>query len=141
MSPHLILKFTFEAALSVTKMDVINQIIDSLTGFVGWDTKYTIDGPVFNLHCKVTTIILLVFSAIISAGQFIGDPIDCVVEDFDNLASIMDTYCWIHSTFTLPRMVLNKENEEGTYMYIVDIKVRNLKIGFDTGGTWHRVKQ
>ena len=94
-------------------MDVINQIIDSLTDFVGWDTKYKIDGPVFNLHCKVTVILLLVFSAIISAGQFIGDPIDCVVEDFDNLASIMDTYCWIHSTFTLPRMILNKENEDG----------------------------
>ena len=113
MCPHLILKFAFEAALSVTKMDVINQILDSLKDFVGWDTKYKIDGPVFNLHCKVTVIILLVFSAIISAGQFIGDPIDCVVEDFDNLASIMDTYCWIHSTFTLPRMVLNKENKEG----------------------------
>lgn len=26
-----------------------------------------------------------------------GDPIDCIVEEIPN--SVMDTYCWIHSTF------------------------------------------
>ena len=30
-------------------------------------------------------------------GKSSGDPIDCIVEEIPN--SVMDTYCWIHSTF------------------------------------------
>ncbi len=32
--------------------------------------------------------------------QYIGDPIDCIVEEIPN--NVMDTYCWIHSTFSVP---------------------------------------
>ena len=32
-----------------------------------------------------------------------GDPIDCIVEEIPN--SVMDTYCWIHSTFSLPKLI------------------------------------
>lgn len=31
--------------------------------------------------------------------QYIGDPIDCIVEEIPN--NVMDTYCWIHSTFSV----------------------------------------
>ena len=58
------------------------------------------------LHSKVTASILLVFSLIVTASQFIGDPIDCIVEQVDS--GLMDTYCWIHSTFTLPKLILEK---------------------------------
>ena len=30
-----------------------------------------------------------------------GDPIDCIV-DPDVPQNVMDTYCWIHSTFSIP---------------------------------------
>lgn len=58
-------------------------------------------------------------------GQFFGDPIDCLVdvsicpfkgphqyiEHFlqkEIPSGVMDTYCWIHGTFTLPKLVMEK---------------------------------
>ena len=32
---------------------------------------------------------------------YLGDPIDCIV-DPDVPQNVMDTYCWIHSTFSIP---------------------------------------
>ena len=55
---------------------------------------------------------LITFSIMVTASQFIGDPIDCVVEDIPT--GVMDTYCWIHSTFTLPKRILLKEEAEPT---------------------------
>ena len=83
--------------------------------------------PFFRLHSKVTATILLIFSLIVTAGQFIGDPIDCIVSGGDgNVPSgIMDTYCWIHSTFTLPKLIL--EDHEGTHsMGSVDLRAAKL---------------
>ena len=61
---------------------------------------------VLRLHSKVTATVILTFCLIVTASQFIGDPIDCVVEQIDS--GVMDTYCWIHSTFTLPKLILEK---------------------------------
>ena len=82
-------------------LDALGPVKD----FIGFD-KYQIDDGIFRLHGKVTAMILLTFSLIVTSLQFIGDPIDCIVEDIDQ--DIMDTYCWIHSTFTLPKMILEK---------------------------------
>ena len=41
--------------------------------------------------------------------QYIGDPIDCIVEEIP--ANVMDTYCWIHSTFSIPGKVLGIEGD------------------------------
>ena len=38
-----------------------------------------IDNFVFRLHCKVTVFILFVACVLVSVGQFLGDPIDCIV--------------------------------------------------------------
>ena len=46
--------------------------------------------------------ILVAFSLLITQKQYFGDPIDCIVDKVD--ADIMDTYCWIHSTFTIPNL-------------------------------------
>ncbi|KAK4311262.1 hypothetical protein Pmani_011948 [Petrolisthes manimaculis] len=46
--------------------------------------------------------ILVAFSLLITQKQYFGDPIDCIVEGVD--AGIMDTYCWIHSTYTIPSL-------------------------------------
>ena len=47
----------------------------------------------FSLHTKVTVVILVTFSLVVTAQQFIGDPIDCIVTK-DVPAKMMDTYCW-----------------------------------------------
>ncbi|KAG5666394.1 hypothetical protein PVAND_014423 [Polypedilum vanderplanki] len=36
----------------------------------------------------------------VTAKQYIGDPITCSVEEIPQ--KVMDTYCWIESTFTMP---------------------------------------
>eukprot|EP00094_Tigriopus_californicus_P012121 TCALIF_11713-PA protein Name:"Similar to inx2 Innexin inx2 (Schistocerca americana)" AED:0.09 eAED:0.09 QI:0/0/0/0.75/1/1/4/0/526 len=59
-----------------------------------------IDNNVFRLHYKGTFVILVVCSLLVTSRQYIGDPIDCIVEEIPN--NVMDTYCWIHSTFSVP---------------------------------------
>lgn len=60
-----------------------------------------IDNNVFRLHYKATVVVLVAFSLLVTSRQYIGDPIDCIV-DASIGGDIMDTYCWIHSTYTLP---------------------------------------
>ena len=62
--------------------------------------KVNIDGKVFRCHYKVTVIILIVFGLITTAGQFMGDPIECDV-NVKISQRVIDTFCWIHSTFTV----------------------------------------
>ena len=62
-----------------------------------------IDNNVFRLHYKATVVFLVGFSLLVTSRQYIGDPIDCIVEGVPS--GIMDTYCWIHSTFTIPNRV------------------------------------
>jgi len=62
-----------------------------------------IDNNIFRLHYKATVIILVAFSLLVTSRQYIGDPIDCIVDDVP--LNIMDTYCWIYSTFTIPNRI------------------------------------
>jgi hypothetical protein len=87
----------------------LQSVLDPVKEFIGWD-KYQIDDFVFRLHSKVTVVVLLIFSLLVTASQFFGDPIDCIVEDIPS--GVMDTYCWIHSTFTLPKKILVKVEGE-----------------------------
>ena len=59
-----------------------------------------IDNVVFRLHYKATVIMFLTASLLVTSRQYFGDPIDCVVSGVP--PKIMDTYCWIHSTFSIP---------------------------------------
>jgi len=61
--------------------------------------KIAIDNAVFRLHYKGSVIILILFSAMLTAKQYFGDPIDCYVEKMP--ASIVNNYCWVHGTFTV----------------------------------------
>lgn len=60
-----------------------------------------VDNEVFQLHYRVTALLLLGCAALVASKQHFGDPIDCITRD-DVPNKIMDTYCWIHATFTLP---------------------------------------
>lgn len=60
-----------------------------------------VDNEVFQLHYRVTALLLLGCAALVASKQHFGDPIDCITRD-DVPSKILDTYCWIHSTFTLP---------------------------------------
>ncbi|CAI6351242.1 unnamed protein product [Macrosiphum euphorbiae] len=75
------------------------DVFGSVKGLLKIDSV-CIDNNIFRLHYKVTVIILVSFSLLVTSRQYIGDPIDCIVDDVP--LNIMDTYCWIYSTFTIP---------------------------------------
>ncbi|EFA07886.1 Innexin inx2-like Protein [Tribolium castaneum] len=54
------------------------------------------DNNVFRLHYKLTVIMLIVFSILLTSKQYFGDPINCKVEENRD---IVETYCWIHGTY------------------------------------------
>ena len=64
-----------------------------------------IDNNVFRLHYKVTCMIFLCSSALNLMGQYIGIPIECLVDGIP--VGMMNTYCWIQSTFTIPSRYAN----------------------------------
>lgn len=72
----------FDAAKGLLKTDVV--CIDDLT---------------FRLHYKVTAAVLMAFSAVVTARQYVGNPIECSVNGVP--WHVMDSYCWVYSTFTV----------------------------------------
>ena len=82
--------------------------------------RVTIDSSIFRLHYSATTTFLLVFSIITTTRQYVGNPIGIVLRlHLQNLKNVtfccqdcihtkdipedvLNTYCWIHSTYTIP---------------------------------------
>lgn len=85
------------------------DVFGSVKGLIKLDSV-CIDNNVFRLHYKATFIILVVCSLLVTSRQYIGDPIDCIVEEIPN--NVMDTYCWIHSTFSVPNKVAGREGHD-----------------------------
>jgi len=78
-----------------------------MDGVVGPIKKYllksdpaNIDNWCFQLHYRATFMVLIVSMMLVSARQYIGDPINCIAEGVPG--GTMDVYCWIHSTFSVP---------------------------------------
>merc|ERR1711994_1103163 len=82
--------------------------------FHKWD-PVCIDNHVFRLHYRGTVIIFLAAIALITSGQFIGNPIHCMSDSVSD--GIMNSYCWLHSTYswvhdTLGRLAMNMLTRE-----------------------------
>ena len=75
------------------------DVFGSVKGLIKLDSV-NIDNNIFRLHYKATVIILIAFSLLVTSRQYIGDPIDCVSDKIPG--GYLDTYCWIHATFTIP---------------------------------------
>lgn len=65
-------------------------------------SKVQTDHGVFRLHYKLTATLLLICSILVTATQFFGEPIFCVSNDIIQ-SKIMNNYCWVEGTITLPR--------------------------------------
>jgi hypothetical protein len=74
------------------------------------DTRVSIANVVFLLHSKVTVILLVGLSILVTSRQYLGDPIDCISSN--DIKNIADKYCWVHSTFTRGRL-----DQEGRWGY------------------------
>lgn len=81
------------------------DIFNSIRSFLKLD-QVCIDNFVFRLHYKVTVIILVISSLFVTSNQYFGDPIDCIMDDVPS--RIIDTYCWIHSTYTVSNRIGGK---------------------------------
>jgi len=82
---------------------------DALKGFLKFDQTW-IDNNVFRLHYKATVIIFVTASLFVTSRTYIGDPIDCMVDGVPG--GIMDTYCWIHSTYSVPTRWTGKQGQD-----------------------------
>ncbi|AAS58041.1 innexin Vnx-c16 [Ichnoviriform fugitivi] len=83
-------------------------VLSSLRGLLKIQST-SIDSNVDRLHYKVTVIVLLAFSILITSGQFFGEPMDCDFPDYRYHS--LNTYCYIHSTF-LGKQALNDRGDE-----------------------------
>lgn len=63
--------------------------------------KVKIDATIFRLSYKFSVTLMIASSILVTSRQFFGDPIDCV-HTHDIPKSVLNTYCWIHSTYTIP---------------------------------------
>ncbi|XP_018334680.1 innexin shaking-B-like [Agrilus planipennis] len=73
-----------------------------------------IDSVVFRLHYSITVIILIAFSLILTTRQYVGNPIDCV-HTKDIPEDVLNTFCWIHSTYTVRAAFYKKIGLEVPY--------------------------
>lgn len=58
-----------------------------------------IDDFAFRLHYRVTILILIILSLFITSNQFIGEPINCIIDEIP--AYFINSYCWTYGTFTI----------------------------------------
>nr|XP_023024187.1 innexin inx3 [Leptinotarsa decemlineata] len=63
--------------------------------------KALIDNMVFRAHYRITSAILFLCCIIVTANNLIGDPIQCI-NDRGVPGHVINTFCWITYTFTLP---------------------------------------
>ncbi|XP_003703064.1 optic ganglion reduced [Megachile rotundata] len=75
------------------------KLLGGLGTFLKWQ-EITTDSMVFRLHNHFTTVLLFTCSMVITATQYVGNPISCIVQGLPTHP--VNTYCWITSTFTMP---------------------------------------
>ncbi|PSN43854.1 Innexin inx3 [Blattella germanica] len=81
-------------------------LVSAIAGFVKvrfLEDKEVIDNIIFRCHYRITSAILFVACILCTATGLIGNPIDCIAGGaFKDQEKVINTYCWITSTFTLP---------------------------------------
>jgi len=88
------------------------DLFSHLSSFLKIGDSVTIDNNVFRLHYKASVMVLTMCTVLVTAKQYIGDPIDCMVGSQGIPGNIMDTYCWIHSTFSIPERFVGRQGED-----------------------------
>lgn len=79
-------------------------LVSAVAGFVKVRyliDKAIIDNMIFRCHYRITSALLFVCCIIVTANNLIGDPISCI-NDGAVPNHVINTYCWITHTFTMP---------------------------------------
>ncbi|XP_046604708.1 innexin inx2-like [Neodiprion virginianus] len=77
------------------------DLFDSLKALLQEETA-RVDNIVFRLHSRATVILLSACAILVTAKQYIGEPISCITDGTIDKDSV-NAYCWIYSTFTVSR--------------------------------------
>ncbi|XP_047502123.1 innexin inx2-like [Penaeus chinensis] len=85
---------------------VLVELLAGLRGLVKVKHDADIHSAIFKLHFRLTATMLFCFCLLVTANSLVGDPINCVHDDNPKLKDkVVNTYCWIHTTFTLPKHI------------------------------------
>ncbi|KAK7076167.1 hypothetical protein SK128_021371 [Halocaridina rubra] len=68
------------------------------------------ESSVFRLHYQFTVVLLLGASILLTAAEFFGAPINCITSVPQQ--NVINTYCWIHSTFTIQDYYLRERGKQ-----------------------------
>ncbi|XP_031635718.1 innexin shaking-B isoform X3 [Contarinia nasturtii] len=91
-------------------------------------THIKTDSIIFRLHYSFTVIVLLAFSLIVTTRQYVGNPIDCI-HTKDIPEDVLNTFCWIHSTYTMKHLFNKKVGEEVAYPGVGNSQMEKLVNG------------
>lgn len=64
--------------------------------------KPVIDNATFRAHYRLTSAIFFASCAFVTATNLIGNPINCIVDVTSVPENVINTYCWVRYTFTIP---------------------------------------
>lgn len=68
--------------------------------------KVSTCGTTFWLSSYLTSAGLFAAALVMTSRQYWGDPIDCIQTESGIPAGMLDTSCWVHTTFITPRDLL-----------------------------------
>lgn len=77
-------------------------ILGTKLRFLGKPKATVIDNWAFRLHYRFTFLLFWVSCLIVTSTQFFGDPIQCIRSANYVDQRIINNYCWIEGTLTLP---------------------------------------
>lgn len=83
------------------KTTMILTLLKELKSFFKRD-EVIVDNVVFQLHSRFTVIVLVVFSTIVAFSEYFGHPISCFTTSQSISKKIVDQFCWISTTYSIP---------------------------------------
>ncbi|XP_050308386.1 innexin shaking-B isoform X1 [Anthonomus grandis grandis] len=89
----------------------------------------TSDSVIFRIHTKLTVAILITLTILVTTRQYVGNPIDCIhIRDIPE--DVLNTYCWIHSTFIVVgannNIIIGEDHHPGV-LYAGNKTIRHVK--------------
>lgn len=98
-------------AQTLVDKHIMLDILRGVKGLIKWDRC---EGPVLWLTSHATSALLAGSSLVLAARQFVGSPIECD-HTKEIPSSVLDTWCWIHSTYNVPSSYLKQVGVEVPY--------------------------
>merc|ERR1712168_1161554 len=81
--------------------EILGAATTAIKHFIGVN-QISIDNWSFKCFYKITTSILVACSVISTSKQFFGDPIRCDIRGGGVDRGVLNSYCWMYSTFNIP---------------------------------------